>query len=416
MTAHSVEHQIERGIQLVIMTALLVVLAAFMVLPLPDTQRLVAIMAVLVVAGSLLSSYLFQETPTAGPARSANLVILLLAYLALAWAAQPYSLNFSWLFFIYMMAASWKTTAKQWAVLGVLGAAASLAFVLVVTSGQTIIEQVFLAVMVLTGVMAVGVLSRLWGGSLLLAHQRLSRLQAKAIQAHQADQDKTEILSLVTHQLKTPLALIRWSTEAVLHNQKMPEKEAARLRQVVVTTHTMYRTIEDLSHVFKLTSRGSSYVRWDEVVVDDLVHDLLPEYEAVGSPRQIKIIFQPARTPSKVRADRILLKHAISNLLDNALKYSHDGSTVHLSLLKNRGQLQLAVKDEGIGIEAANLGRIFHRFFRADRARQHNEHGTGLGLYLVSIIVHKMKGTVEVTSPGAGRGSTFSIFLPLLDG
>lgn len=239
-------------------------------------------------------------------------------------------------------------------------------------------------------------------------HRRLEALKhIKNLQ--QAEKDKTEILSLVAHQLKTPLALIRWSAESVLNNPELTAKERQRLEQVIASCQVMYHTVEDLSHIFKLTSGdGQGYLRFDTIDVNALVKEMLAEYQAVADQHQIKIVVREAEAGAKIKADRIFLKHDIANLVDNAIQYSPHGSEITVSITRVRNEVQIAVADHGMGIEPANMDRIFERFYRTPKAIKVNEHGTGLGLFLVKTITKKMGGRVSVQSE-LGKGSTFTL-------
>lgn len=410
----SIDHNVERGVQVVTMTALLVVVATFLIIPVPEVQQLTVILAVLLAAAGQLSSYLFTPFERLNRWRVANDALLLVAFSAVLWAAHPYSLNFIWLFFLYALIISWRTGPSAWATLFAGSLLAGGGLTLWLTAGFTNPARAIVLVSFLTGLLAVGSMARLFVGSLTKSQARVRRLQALVSTHKETDKEKTEILSLVTHQLKTPLALIRWSTEAVLHNHKLPAKEVGRLNQVIATTHTMYRTIEDLSHLFKLTTKGQM-VRWEDMAINEIVSSVIEEHQAVASQRGISIKVQLARGKTMVRADKVLLKHAVANLVDNAIKYSFDKGAVTVDVSKSRGIVTVIVSDHGIGIEPANIARLFvSRFFRSDRAREHNEHGTGLGLYLVAMIMKRLKGSVDVTSQ-VGKGSTFVLSLPALD-
>lgn len=414
MVMTSLEHNVERGAQVVTMTSLLVVVAAFLVIPVPEIQRLVVVLAVLLSAGTLLSTYLMTATDRLSRWRTVNLTVLLLAFVAVLWASYPYSLNFLWLFYLYGLIIAWRTSARTWAFLFALSFLSGGVVMLWITADFTIVARSVITLGFLTGLLAVGSLARLFVGSLNESQARVRRLKKVVIQQKEMDKEKAEILSLVTHQLKTPLALIRWSTEAVLHDQKLPSKETARLNQVVSTTHTMYRTIEDLSHLFKLTTKGQM-VRWENLDLNEIISGVIEEHQAVADQRGIKLEVHLGRGKAIVRADKVLLKHAVANLVDNAIKYSYDRASVELDVTKSRDQIIVAVTDHGIGIEPANIARLFvSRFFRSDRAREHNEHGTGLGLYLVAMIMKRLRGSVDVKSQ-VGKGSTFTLHLPVVD-
>lgn len=247
--------------------------------------------------------------------------------------------------------------------------------------------------------------------SVRLRRNHARRLEAlKRIKSLQrAEKEKTEILSLVAHQLKTPLALIRWSTESVLNNPELTDKERQRLEQVIASCQVMYHTVEDLSHIFKLTTKdGQNYLRFDSLDVNEAVKELMSEYQAVADQHRITITVQEAVGGAQIKADRIFLKHAIANLVDNAIQYSPDGSEIQVVVKRERGEVTIAVIDHGMGVEPANLERIFERFYRTEKAIKVNEHGTGLGLYLVKTITKKMGGRVSLQSE-LGKGSTFTL-------
>lgn len=244
------------------------------------------------------------------------------------------------------------------------------------------------------------------------SNHQLESLKTRVSHLKQAEKDKTEILSLVAHQLKTPLALIRWSTESVLHNTKLTKKERERLEESIGTTHVMYRTIEDLSHTFKLIGKaGRQYLKYERIDVDDALAEMLSEYKSVAKQHRIKIKLIKPNKDIFINVDRIFFKHAIANLVDNALKYSPAGSTVTITIKRERANVTIAVADSGIGISTVDQKRIFERFFRSDEARKVHEHGTGLGLYLVQTIIHKLNGHIELKST-LGRGTTFTVTLP----
>ncbi len=195
----------------------------------------------------------------------------------------------------------------------------------------------------------------------------------------------------------------------MLNNPELTDKERQRLEQVIASCQVMYHTVEDLSHIFKLTTKdGQNYLRFDSLDVNEAVKELMSEYQAVADQHRITITVQEAVGGAQIKADRIFLKHAIANLVDNAIQYSPDGSEIQVVVKRERGEVTIAVIDHGMGVEPANLERIFERFYRTEKAIKVNEHGTGLGLYLVKTITKKMGGRVSLQSE-LGKGSTFTL-------
>ena len=116
--------------------------------------------------------------------------------------------------------------------------------------------------------------------------------------------------------------------------------------------------------------------------------------------------------PAVVLGDELRLRELFLNLLDNAVKYSHAGGTVDISLTIEQTHARVSVSDHGIGIAQEDQSRIFDRFYRTDDARAHTKKGTGLGLSICAWIVESHRGRIEVQSK-VGEGSTFTVMLPL---
>jgi signal transduction histidine kinase len=118
--------------------------------------------------------------------------------------------------------------------------------------------------------------------------------------------------------------------------------------------------------------------------------------------------------PAVVQGDELRLRELLLNLVENAVKYSHDGGKVDIALLTDAREAKLSVTDHGIGIAPEDQRRIFSRFFRTDNARAHTKKGTGLGLAICAWIADSHKGRLEVMSE-PGQGSTFTVILPLAE-
>jgi two-component system sensor histidine kinase SenX3 len=146
-----------------------------------------------------------------------------------------------------------------------------------------------------------------------------------------------------------------------------------------------------------------------ELLISEAVERVRAAAEANGAPL---VVAEP--TPDLVLVcDQRQVVSAITNLLDNAVKYSEGDQPVEVSAISERGRLVITVRDRGVGIPARDLERIFERFYRVDRARSRATGGTGLGLAIVRHVAHAHGGDVEVQSI-EGEGSTFRLLLPLV--
>jgi|GEM_PF-2114533 len=391
---------------------LLLALASLLLLPISYDAQVELVLGVILAVGATWVLYSLNRHSWAKHWYMLSLVLALVGVAMVVHASGSASTSYA---FLYVLSAALLAAMPsiELLVAGVSSLAVVIMTQAVVSSVNVAIPSY--AIMVVT----VWIVSSLLGAgawqlvsSMDQSQRRLGRVKANNEALKTAEKDKTEILSLVSHQLKTPLALIRWSVESVLNNPHLKEKERQRLESAVGTTHSMYNTIEDLSHIFKLIMRGSQqYMRSEKVNVAELLTEIKSEFAAIVDQRQIKLTVRTTRGSVTVLADKVFLKHAIVNLIDNAIKYSPDKSEVSVVTRAERDRVYITVIDHGIGIEPANQERIFERFFRTEKAREVNQHGTGLGLYLVRVIMEKMNGQVVMSSK-SGKGSSFTLIVP----
>ncbi|MDH5740842.1 MAG: HAMP domain-containing histidine kinase, partial [Nitrospira sp.] len=148
------------------------------------------------------------------------------------------------------------------------------------------------------------------------------------------------------------------------------------------------------------------------VALEALVEDVHRQATLLGHDRNIEVVLGTVM-PVVVQGDDLRLRELLLNLVENAMKYSHPGGKVEISLVKERQEARLSITDHGIGIASVDHKKIFHRFFRTDVARAHTKKGTGLGLAICAWIADLHSGRVEVQSD-LGQGSIFTVVLPLV--
>lgn len=182
----------------------------------------------------------------------------------------------------------------------------------------------------------------------------------------------------------------------------------------MIGSHTarMQRIVDDLLDLSRIESGG-----WRpnpaELVIAPLAEEVVSGLSSAASEQQTRIITRIAPDARLVLADRTALRQILSNLLENAIRYTRQG-TVTISTESTRGEegrVIISVSDTGAGIAATHLPRIFERFYRADTGRDRKAGGTGLGLAIVRHLVEAHGGRVEATS-ALGRGTTIRVFLP----
>jgi signal transduction histidine kinase/ActR/RegA family two-component response regulator len=226
-----------------------------------------------------------------------------------------------------------------------------------------------------------------------------------------ADQRKDEFLAMLAHELRNPLAPI--STGA--HLLKLLHSDNAQISQTcaIIARQVEHMTslVDDLLDVSRVT-RGlvalSSQVLDLRSVVDDAVEQIRPFI----ATRRHRVVIDVPPEPTLVAGDHKRLVQVVANLLNNATKYTPEGGRINLRLMADGANYLLTVSDDGIGMDAQLVARVFDLFTQAERTPDRTQGGLGLGLALARSLVELHGGSVEAHSDGAGAGSTFSVRLP----
>ncbi|HBG45388.1 MAG TPA: PAS domain-containing sensor histidine kinase [Deltaproteobacteria bacterium] len=218
---------------------------------------------------------------------------------------------------------------------------------------------------------------------------------------------KKDFVANVSHELRTPLASIKGYSETLLDGG-MDDRETLREFLRIIDRHAtrMSRLIDDLLTLSRLESHQMTIVS-APVDMKELVHTIIPGFEKQARDKGIAISSAIPEKLPKALGDHDRIEQVLVNLLDNAIKYTHSGGAVSVSAESDNGSVRIEVKDTGIGIPAADIPRIFERFYRVDKARSRELGGTGLGLAIVKHIIQGHNGKLHVESR-PGKGSTFS--------
>ncbi|MCK5801069.1 MAG: PAS domain S-box protein [Deltaproteobacteria bacterium] len=223
-----------------------------------------------------------------------------------------------------------------------------------------------------------------------------------------------EFVANVSHELKTPLSAILGMVDTLIDDVTMPaEKQRNFLGRIGDQSERLSALVNDLltlSRVESLERRIERHPVDLRAVSLDSAYRLEPSMAERGLSLDLKITDEPVI----VGADEELLRQVVDNLLTNAIKYTPEGGDVWLRVQRHGGHGTVEVEDTGIGIAPQHHGRIFERFYRVDKARSRSAGGTGLGLAIVKNVMLALDGNISVEST-PGRGSTFSIRLPLAD-
>ena len=221
------------------------------------------------------------------------------------------------------------------------------------------------------------------------------------------DAIRRDFVANVNHELRTPIGALTVLSEALAG-----ERDAATVDRLAVRIHAEAQRAADLIDDLLEFSRveATEQPAHQPVRIADVVETATARVSAHAEQRAVRID-APTATGEEVIGDREQLVVAVANLLDNAIKYSDDGSTVRVSVAGDPRSISVVVADEGIGIPARDLDRIFERFYRVDSARDRRTGGTGLGLAIVRHVAANHDGEVLVESQ-EGVGSTFTLALP----
>jgi signal transduction histidine kinase/CHASE2 domain-containing sensor protein len=227
---------------------------------------------------------------------------------------------------------------------------------------------------------------------------------------YELQQTKNDVISLVSHEMRTPLTAIQGMTELLAAYDVEPVRRREMNLAINDEVKRLTRMITGYLDITRLES-GATAMRLSPVRAESLLERILILLEPVAAQRQIRLAGDfPAELPPFL-ADADLLSRAVENLVSNAIKYSPDGTAVTLSARAGEEFVTIEVADHGYGIPEADLERVFDKFYRVPRVQDAGVPGTGLGLALVREIAELHHGSVSVRSE-VNQGSTFTLRIP----
>jgi two-component system phosphate regulon sensor histidine kinase PhoR len=239
-------------------------------------------------------------------------------------------------------------------------------------------------------------------GAILVFHD-LTRLK-------KLERTRQEFVANVSHELRTPLSLIKGYVETLLDGARNNPEVAVRFLQTIErNAERLNLLIEDLLVISELES-GRVQLNLQSVALRPAVDKVIEDYKARAGEKEIRLLNEAPALG--VHADPNRLGQVLGNLVDNAIKYGRNGGAVTVGAQATpSGHIEIFIRDDGPGIPAEALERVFERFYRVDKARSREQGGTGLGLSIVKHLVQTQGGRVWATSE-LGHGATFYFTLP----
>ena len=226
------------------------------------------------------------------------------------------------------------------------------------------------------------------------------------------DRSRKEFVSNVSHELKTPLSSIKVLTESLLLQESAPEEVYREfLQDINSEIDRMNNIVNDLLTLVRLEEREKA-LNLSNFDLIDLIEAVFKRLSPLAQDRGISMVLDTEFTSLEVEADETKLTLAISNLIQNAIKYNKDQGKITVYVKKTIGFALITVEDTGIGIDAEHFDKLFDRFYRVDKARDRQTGGSGLGLSIVRQVVNLHNGEISVESK-PGVGSRFTVKLPL---
>jgi two-component system phosphate regulon sensor histidine kinase PhoR len=224
---------------------------------------------------------------------------------------------------------------------------------------------------------------------------------------------RKDFIANLSHELRTPVTNIQGYAETLLAGAWQDEKNLKEFLNIIYSdTEKLAYLIKDILDLSKIESTDKP-LKLDLVNLNNLIRETVKNINKQANEKQIKLELNLDENISKIKVDKIQIQQAISNIIDNAMKYTPKQGEIKVSTTQFKDEVRIDISDTGIGIPERDLERIFERFYRVDKARSRQLGGTGLGLSIVKNIILNHNGKIWCKSTEE-KGSTFSFTLPIL--
>lgn len=230
----------------------------------------------------------------------------------------------------------------------------------------------------------------------------IARLEASFRQIQQFTGD-------ASHELRTPLAILMGELEVALHSTKTPEEYQDILISALEEVIRLSKVVELLLDLSRAES-GQVEMHFELMKMDSMLNDIYEDAMILSEERDIHIEYESEKDV-EVYGDKVRLHQAFLNIIDNAIKYTHNGGHITMKLWREKHYAAVSVSDTGVGIPEQDIQSIFDRFYRVDKARSQDVRGHGLGLAIVKWAIEAHHGSIDIQS-SVGKGTVFTVKIP----
>jgi signal transduction histidine kinase len=238
-------------------------------------------------------------------------------------------------------------------------------------------------------------------------------LQKANVRLKELDELKTEFMSIATHQLRTPLSIIKGYTSLMDEGAygKMSKQAKEVLGNIDISNERLIKMVDEFLDVSRI-EKGKTQYSFAEIDFAKLSEGVVAELKEKAMTKDITLDLKINKDIKNITADEERIRHCVYNFVDNAIKYSPEKSTIKILIEKEKDGVNVRVADQGVGLDAKDLKNLFQKFYRSEHVVRDFQ-GTGLGLFVVKEFAEAHGGHVWAKSEGVGKGSEFGFWVPL---
>lgn len=226
-----------------------------------------------------------------------------------------------------------------------------------------------------------------------------------------ADKDKTDLISMISHDIRSPMSQIIQINQLIMESDSM-EKVKQYAGFVKTAASTQLTLVDDILTMLKAEDIQFASKDFSSANLNAIINDVIDALELKSKNKSIQFAYDTCHSPVHIKAHPKLLTRALLNVLDNSIKFSHRDSTVNIDVNTNAQRVNLHIRDQGIGFEPEIGSLLFNKFTKYNRPGTAGEATEGLGLYLTKTIVEMHGGSIEARSQGKNTGAEFVVSFP----